>query len=246
MPSIADTKMRVNAGRPPRLRSHHPAGRMPLAYLFKPGGHMGSALIGLAAAVVGVTGTLIASVLSQRHMARVQSQEFARQQQATEAQWHREQQVAELNRRRDGYMQVNASFRRYRTHLMNFLWDVHKGSVTPDARELVEEARRDHHSVFAEAQMVASPAVLVELDGMTTALSDVYRRTMCLEEGNPEPDGSFNNIRTDFVRLWERWEGMRTVMRADLGLGSIAGEPPSSGHRSAPATVDGPGTAQAT
>ncbi len=244
MPSIADTEVRVNASRPPRLRSHHPAGRMPLAYLFKPGGHMGSALIGLAAAVVGVTGTLIASVLSQRHMARVQSQEFARLQQATEAQWHRDQQVAELNRRRDGYMQVNASFRRYRTHLMNFLWDVHKGAVTPDARELVEEARRDHHSVFAEAQMVASPAVLVELDGMTTALSDVYRRTMCMEEGNPEPDGSFNDIRADFVRLWERWEGMRTVMRADLGLGSIAGEPPSSGHPSAAARVDGPGTTQ--
>ncbi|MFC9000813.1 hypothetical protein ACFT7U_34585 [Streptomyces rochei] len=214
-------------------------------YLFKPGGHMGSALIGLAAAVVGVTGTLIASVLSQRHMARVQSQEFARQQQATEAQWHREQQVAELNRRRDGYMQVNASFRRYRTHLMNFLWDVHKGAVTPDGRELVEEARRDHHSVFAEAQMVASPAVLVELDGMTTALSDVYRRTICLEEGNPEPDGSFNDIRADFVRLWERWEGMRTVMRADLGLGSVAGEPPSLGRRDASPTVDGSGTAQA-
>jgi hypothetical protein len=186
---------------------------------------MGSALIGLAAAVVGVTGTLAASVLSQRFLARVQSQQFERQQQAAEAQWHREQQVAELNRRRDGYMQVNASFRRYRTHLMNFLWTVHKGAVTPDAREVVEDARRDHHSVFAEAQMIASAAVLIELDGMTTALSEVYRRIMCLEEGNPDPDGSFNEIRTDFVRLWERWERMRAVMRTDLGLGSDAGAP---------------------
>ncbi|WP_369367011.1 hypothetical protein AB5L52_28695 [Streptomyces sp. CG4] len=190
---------------------------------------MGSALIGLAAAVVGVTGTLVASVLSQRLLARDQSEQFQRQQQAVEAQWHREQQVAELNRRREGYMQVNASFRRYRTQLINFLWTVHKGAVTPDERELVEEARRDHHSVLAEAQMVASAAVLVELDGMTTALSRVYRRIMFLEEGNPDPDGSFTEIRTDFVRLWERWEGMRAVMRADLGLGSVAGEPPAIG-----------------
>ncbi|MEU8689612.1 hypothetical protein [Streptomyces sp. NPDC048665] len=190
---------------------------------------MGSALIGLAAAVVGVTGTLVASVLSQRLLARDQSEQFQRQQQAVEAQWHREQQVAELNRRREGYMQVNASFRRYRTQLINFLWTVHKGAVTPDERELVEEARRDHHSVLAEAQMVASAAVLVELDGMTNALSRVYRRIMCLEEGNPDPDGSFNEIRADFVRLWERWEGMRAVMRADLGLGSVAGEPPAIG-----------------
>ncbi|MEV7501311.1 hypothetical protein [Streptomyces sp. NPDC093018] len=188
---------------------------------------MGSALIGLAAAVVGVTGTLVASVLSQRLLARDQTAQFQRQQQAVDAQWHREQQVAELNRRREGYMQVNASFRRYRTQLMNFLWSVHKEAVTPDERELVEEARRDHHSVLAEAQMVASAAVLVELDGMTNALSRVYRRIMCLEEGNPDPDGSFNEIRTDFVQLWERWEGMRAVMRADLGLGSVVGEPPA-------------------
>ncbi|MFD7340905.1 hypothetical protein ACFV98_33685 [Streptomyces violascens] len=190
---------------------------------------MGSAIIGLAAAVVGVTGTLVAPLLSQRLVARVQSQEHERQQRAIEAQWRREQQVAELTRRRDGYMQVNASFRRYRTQLMNFLWNVHKQAVTPDGREQVEDARRDHHSIIAGAQLVASAAVLVELDGMTNALSEVYRRIMCLEEGNPDPDGSFNEIRTDFVRLWERWEGMRDVMRSDLGLGNALGEPPAIG-----------------
>ncbi|MGW2018732.1 hypothetical protein [Streptomyces sp. NPDC001927] len=205
---------------------------------------MGSALIGLAAAVVGVTGTLIASVLSQRLLARVQSEQFERQQYAAEAQWRREQQVSELNRRRDGYMQVNASLRRYRTHLMNFLWIVHKSAVTPDARELVEEARRDHHSVFAEAQMIASAAVLAELDEMTKALSEVYRRTMCLEEGNPDPDGSFEEIRTDFVRLWEQWEGMRATMRDDLGLGNIAASNPRS-VPDGPPTANGPQTADA-
>ncbi|MFF9848013.1 hypothetical protein [Streptomyces litmocidini] len=185
---------------------------------------MGSALIGLAAAVVGVTGTLIASVLSQRLLGRVQSEQFERQQQVAAAQWHREQQVAELNRRRDAYMQVNASLRRYRTHLLNFLWTVHKGAVTPEARELVEEARRDHHSVFAEAQLIASAEVLAQLDEMTKVLSEVYRRTMSLEEGNPDPDGSFDDIRADFVRLWERWETMRSVMRTDLGVGHGASE----------------------
>ncbi|MFC9493380.1 hypothetical protein [Streptomyces sp. NPDC056982] len=190
---------------------------------------MGSAIIGLAAAVVGVTGTLIASVLSQRSLGRVQSEQFEREQRVAEAQWRREQQVAELNRRRDSYMQVNASFRRYRTHLVNFLWTAHKGSVTPEARELVEEARRDHHSVFAEAQLIASAAVLAELDGMTTALSEVYRRTMCLEEGNPDLDGSFDDIRADFVRLWGQWETMRGVMRTDLGVGHSAGMQPAVG-----------------
>ncbi|MET9292608.1 hypothetical protein [Streptomyces sp. NPDC003077] len=175
-------------------------------------------MIGLTAAIVGVAGTLSAPVLSQRLMGRVQKEQFDRQQQVEEAQWIREQQVAELNRRRDCYMSVNAVFRKYRTHLMNFLWLVHKEGVIPEAREEMEEARHAHHAAFAEAQMIASPEVLIELDGMTMALSEVYRRTMCLEEGNPDPDGSFNEIRADFQRLWLRWERMRDVMRADLGV----------------------------
>lgn len=179
---------------------------------------MGSALIGLAAAVVGVTGTLIASVLSQRLTVRVQAEQFARQQQVAERQWLREQRLVELTRRREGYTHVNAAFRRYRTQLLDFLWTVHKGAVTAEAREAVEEARRDHHSVFAEAQMVASGEVLAELNDMTKALSETYRRIMCLEEGDPDPNGSFDEIRTDFVRLWGQWEQMLGAMRADLGV----------------------------
>ncbi|MFB6860470.1 MULTISPECIES: hypothetical protein [Streptomyces] len=192
--------------------------------LSHPGGLVGSALIGLAAAVVGVTGTLIASILSPRLLARVQSEQFERQQQVAEARWLREQQVAELGRRREGYKNVNAAFRRYRTHLLNFLWTVHKGAVTTEAREVVEEARRDSHSVFAEAQVVASAAVLAELNDMTKALSETYRRIMCLEEGNPDRNGSFDEIRTDFVRLWEQWEKMLDAMRADLGVEGEATE----------------------
>lgn len=107
---------------------------------------------------------------------------------------------------------------------MNFLWTVHKGAVTAQAREAVEEARRDHHSVLAETQMVASAEVLAELNDMTKSLSETYRRIMCLEEGTPDPDGSFDEIRTDFARLWEQWERMLGAMRADLGVeGGVEG-----------------------
>ncbi|MEU2392006.1 hypothetical protein [Streptomyces sp. NPDC007369] len=200
---------------------------------------MRSALIGLAAAVVGVTGTLIAAVLSPRMLARAQAEQFARQQQVAEAQWLREQQVVGLERRREGYKNVNAAFRRYRTQLMNFLWTVHKDAVTAEAREAVEEARREHHSVLAEAQLVASGEVLRELNDMTKSLSETYRRIMCLEEGNPDPDGSFDEIRADFVRLWEQWEDMLDTMRTDLG---VEGDtvPPSEGPLLTASTTDGP------
>ncbi|MEU4954430.1 hypothetical protein [Streptomyces lavendulae] len=179
---------------------------------------MESTYIGLAVAVVGVAGTLMASVLSPRLLARIQSEQFTREQRAAEAQWLREQQVAGLARRREAYANVNASFRRYRTHLLNFLWTVHKGAVTEAAREVIEEARRDHHSVFAAAQIVASARVLAELNTMTRTLSETYRRIMCLEEGDPDPDGSFEELKADFTRLWDQWEEMLGAMRADLGV----------------------------
>ncbi|MGW5122208.1 hypothetical protein ACWEQ8_43365 [Streptomyces noursei] len=166
-----------------------------------------------------MAGTLSAPVLSRRFVARVQRDQFERQQQVEERRWTREREVAELDRRRGCYISVNAAFRQYRTHLMNFLWLVHKDEVTPEAREVVEEARHVQHAAFAEAQMIASPAVLVELDGMMMALSESYRRTMCLEEGNPDQDGSFDDIRMDIRQPWRRWEGMRDVMRSDLGVG---------------------------
>ncbi|MFF2792378.1 hypothetical protein ACFVT6_37440 [Streptomyces sp. NPDC058049] len=61
--------------------------------------------------------------------------------------------------------------------------------MTAEARKAVEDARRDHHSVFAAAQMVASGSVLAELNHMTKTQSETYRRIMCLEEGNLDPDG---------------------------------------------------------
>ncbi|WP_328633425.1 hypothetical protein [Streptomyces sp. NBC_00356] len=129
---------------------------------------------------------------------------------------------------------------------MKFLWTVHKGAVTPEARELVEEARSNHHSVFAEAQLIASATVLAELDQMTTTLSQLYQRIMRLEEGDPAPDGSFNDIRTDFVRLWDQWERMRSVMRTDLAVESSASdEPTTSSLHVPPLPADGPETAQA-
>ncbi|MFB8271021.1 hypothetical protein ACFC96_31035 [Streptomyces sp. NPDC055955] len=179
---------------------------------------MGSAAIALVAAVVGVAGTLLAPVLAHRSGARAQKAEFERQQQAAHAQWAREQQQSELAVRRTCYIETNAAYRRYRTQQMNYLWHVHRGEVTEAGKDELEAARMAHHAAFAEAQMVASPAVLAQLDDVAKALSEGYRRTKCLEEGNPDPGDTFEVIEAYLHWIWERWEEMRAVMRADLGL----------------------------
>ncbi|MCX4436591.1 hypothetical protein [Streptomyces mirabilis] len=194
------------------------------------GGAVGSTAIALVATVGGVTGTLLAPILAQRSSAKTQKAEFERQQHAAQAQWEREQQHAELAARRSCYITTNAAYRRYRIELMNYLWHVRRGEVSQAAGEALEAARSAHHAAFAEAQMFASAVVLGQLDDVAKALSEGYRRTKCLEEGNPDPDDSFEVIAEYLEWIWNCWREMRTVMRTDLGVN----DPPASQPRTAP------------
>ncbi|MCY0925549.1 hypothetical protein OTB20_04885 [Streptomyces sp. H27-H1] len=189
---------------------------------------MDSGLIALGAAVVGVTGTLLATVVSQRMLARVQAAQFDREQRDAHTRWLRDQELTELSRRRDCYTAANAAYRRYRIALMNFLWAVHRAQATPADRAVVEEARGGHHAAFAEAQMIASADVLAELDRMTKIIAGAHARTMRLAEGIPEPDGSFEEIHAELLTITQRWVGMRGAMRSDLGLVASADGAPNA------------------
>ncbi|MEV7541531.1 hypothetical protein [Streptomyces sp. NPDC089915] len=184
---------------------------------------MESTLIALAGTTIAVVGTLLAPVLSQRLLSRAQSDQFERQERAADAQWAREQRVAELDKRRECYVAANSGYRRYRVELMNYLWRVHKGEVTPEAREGLDDARHTMHAAFAEAQMAASDPVLAELDAMAQTLARAYDRVMRLEEGDDAPEGAFEEIRVSLLRANDQWVGMRGVMRADLGVPGRAG-----------------------
>ncbi|MEV7522469.1 hypothetical protein [Streptomyces sp. NPDC091371] len=181
---------------------------------------MDNALLALAGAVVAVTGTLLAPILSQRVLGRVQTEQFERQQRVAEAQWAREQRLAEVEKRRACYVTANSGYRRYRIELMNYLWLVHKGEVTEQGRTDLEEARHAMHAAFAEAQMIATDEVLTELDSMTQRLAVAYGRTMRLDEGRPTPAGSFEEIHAELARMGDQWTAMRTAMRGDLGVGA--------------------------
>jgi hypothetical protein len=190
------------------------------------GAGMGDGLIALIAALGGVTGTLLAPLVSQRILTRLQGEQFERQQQAVRAQWLRDREEARLSERRACYVATNAAYRRYRIQLMNHLWDVRQGTVTDAVRKELEAARHAHHAAFAEAQLTASTLVLAQLDAVAKELAGAYQRIKCLEEGAPMANGSFEEIERDLQALWERWKDMRALMRACLGVaGSTPGAP---------------------
>ncbi|MFC9809759.1 hypothetical protein [Streptomyces griseoaurantiacus] len=192
---------------------------------------MTSALLAVIAAILGMAGTLLAPVLSQRTQAKALAADFDRQQRALLGEWQRDRSQTEFEKRRACYVATNAAFRRYRVELMNYLWDIRRGGASDAAQQQLEEARHAHHAANAESQMIASDEVLDHLDRLSNALGNAYRRIKDLEEGNPGPNGSFEEIEADLRQFWRRWEEMRSVMRADLG---------ASGRRAGPAQA-GPG-----
>ncbi|GAA4077367.1 hypothetical protein GCM10022233_65420 [Streptomyces shaanxiensis] len=190
------------------------------------GAGMDNGLTALIAALVGVTGTLLAPIFSQRIVFRFQERQFERQQRAVQAQWTRDREETRLSERRACYIATNTAYRRYRIQLMNYLWDVHQGTVTPTCRDELEAARHAHHAAFAEAQLVASSVVLAELDAIAKELAQAYRRVKRLEEGNPVR--SFEEIEQDLQDLWERWKQMRGLMRTCLGVEGPSSRPPAN------------------
>ncbi|MFJ6717721.1 hypothetical protein [Streptomyces sp. NPDC091259] len=190
---------------------------------------MDNAWQALAGTSIAVAGTLIAPVLSQRLVARAESHRLERQERPAAAQWTREQRAAESDKRRACYVTSNSGYRRYRIELMKYLWLVHKGEATDEARTALEDARHAMHASFAEAQMIASDAVLAELDSMSQTLAHMYDRVMRLEEGGPDPGGSFEEIRAGLLRANEQWVVMRGAMRSDLGVADAgAAAPPAA------------------
>lgn len=177
---------------------------------------MDSGTTALVVAIVGVAGTLLAPIFTQRLIAQVQRKQFEQEQRAAHATWLREQDQEELAYRRSRYVATISATHHYRNQIMNLLWHLHRGGAIGSALDKLESAREAHHAAVAEAQMVASPAVLTEMDFLATALGEGYRKTKSLHEGDPDPSGSFEEILDDLLQLWGPWRQMRSAMRRDL------------------------------
>lgn len=175
---------------------------------------MESLISPLILAVFGILGTLLSPIVTVRVTARMQ-RELAEQQlrQARELR-DRDDSNAALAAKRACYVTVNSSARWYRIAQMNYLHALHEDRLQEDDRSEFYAARRAYAAALAEAQLVASRAVLDEMEVIFSGLSQTFQRIKRLERGD---GGSFNEIRTDLLALWEKWIGLRDAMRQDLG-----------------------------
>lgn len=148
----------------------------------------------LVVAVVGIIGTLLSPIVSGRLTARMQRELAAQQlQHARESRDHDERRALAAEKRAC-YVTVNATARWYRVVQMNYLHAVHEGRLREEDRGEFEAARRAYAAAVAEAQILGSPEVLDEMEIIFSGLSRTFRRIKRLELGDPEPDGSFDDI----------------------------------------------------
>ncbi|MEU1372116.1 hypothetical protein ABZ442_00450 [Streptomyces triculaminicus] len=114
----------------------------------------------IVVAVVGIAGTLLSALLTQRsaNLIRLRELEQTNRQRAEEREHALLQ--ARLEARRACYASLNAAALDYLTVLSNVSYALEAGNVSDEMRSELDQARRDHRARHADAQMVLSDTVV--------------------------------------------------------------------------------------
>ncbi|MFJ2724471.1 hypothetical protein [Streptomyces collinus] len=152
---------------------------------------MSGATISVIIAIVGVGGTLASAVITQILTQRAELQRLEREERIRLAEQRTADDQRRIDQLRNCYVQMNAHDRHYRDAMLAYAYALKSGSAETDAAE-VASARRAQRDTRAEAQLIASDAVLDLESRVNTQLTIAYRRLM---EAADESDSSTRQAR---------------------------------------------------
>jgi hypothetical protein len=168
-------------------------------------------------AVVGVVGTLLSALLTQRAAERSRRREQERVERAQALAREREE-------RRGCYVALNTASRQYLAALTDQLHALVRTEDPRAVRQRLTEARDLHRDVYAEAQMRLPESVLALAGEVAQGLGTLYGTLRRLDDGVPRPGDSLDAAQGEIDPLWERLRELRRGMRADLGASGVARE----------------------
>ncbi|QFR98068.1 hypothetical protein GBW32_27990 [Streptomyces tsukubensis] len=163
------------------------------------------------AAIVGVVGTLLSALLTQRAADRSRRREQARADELRE----RRGEEREL---RSCYVELNTAGRQYLAALTDQLHALDQAEEPQSVRQRLTEARDHYRDVYAQAQMRLEQRVLAHATEVSHGLGAVYGMVRRLDDGVPREGDSPLAVQEAIDALWERSRVMRRAMRADLGV----------------------------
>lgn len=138
---------------------------------------MSGGAISLIVASVGVFGTLASAVITQALAQRAESQRSDREERARIAEQQASEDQRKIDQLRNCYVQLNANDRYYRDAMLAYAYALKSGAADTEAAE-VNAARRAQRDTRAEAQLVASDAVLEIESRVNAQLTTAYRHLM--------------------------------------------------------------------
>ncbi|MGW8351895.1 hypothetical protein [Streptomyces wedmorensis] len=161
-------------------------------------------------AVVGVLGTLLSALLTQRAADRSRRREQERAEEGVE----RSRQAQEL---RSCYVALNTAARQYLAVLTDQLHAMGRDEDRGAVRQRLNDARDQYREVYAEAQLQVPERVLELAEEFSHDLGAVYGMARRLDDGVPQGDDSLPAMRACIEALWARLRRMRGEMREELG-----------------------------
>ncbi|MEU5538049.1 hypothetical protein [Streptomyces sp. NPDC020362] len=165
------------------------------------------AVTAMITAVVGVLGTLLAPIVSQRHADR-----------RRDAEDQRAERRRLFEERRAAYTAMNRASRQLHTLLKDALHRTRDGVYTEHDREQLEEARRVYRDRYAEVQMVVPERILDASRAVNRVLARIDAVVKRLDRGRALEGESAEQALIDLKEAEPLLTAMRRQMRADLGV----------------------------
>lgn len=190
---------------------------------------MGAGWTALLVAVVGVVGTLGASLLTQSRADRTKRMEMqaaaeqrreerdhAEAMLETERARHRAEESIAL--RRTCYITLNTAARQYLTAQVDFMHALRNGTAIEAALEQLEARRTTLRESYAEAQMIVPLQVMAGAGAASRRLNAGYGRLKQVAASTPYNQEDLDTFEAGVEQSWALLSEMRQQMRFDLGV----------------------------
>lgn len=188
---------------------------------------MSTALVALAAAVLGSGVSLTSVFLTQRGAERGWIREHQRIERHRQEDQVRQWDSRLLEERRAAYSRLHAAARAARDTLAGCMHDLRRADTLEEARKAELDERWNAYVVqHAESHMIVSDAVLPVLRAANGSLRKIYGLVKRLEAGQPRQEESVEELSRQVDELWDRLTDLRDEMRRDLGITARV-EPPN-------------------
>lgn len=176
--------------------------------------------VALGVAVVGVVGTLLSALLTQRASDRTKRLELEHADRRRLEDLASQRDQVGVEQRRTAYVALNKAARQHLTALTDHLHVLLRDEDRQESRGQLDEARATHRDCYAEAQLIVPDPVLAVAGSVSKGLSTTYGMIKRLDNGTPRAGDSLEAVQVEIDALWTLLRHMRHQMRTNLGVTS--------------------------